>query len=211
MHQLRREWRGKEALQAGLVLAATFLLVALFAASDLRGQAAASVIVVWLPIVYACAAVLARTLAADADRGVLDLMRTAPVPAEWHGVARTVANAAFCAIVAALSLAGASALFAIPASAPLAAVVGLGVAGLAIVGTLASGLAAQARSREALLPILLVPVAAPLLHSAVSATLAAIGGGGWEMVRTPLLLMAGYDLVAAGIAWLLWPTVLEGD
>ncbi|MEY3265872.1 MAG: cytochrome c-type biosis protein CcmB [Actinomycetota bacterium] len=50
--------------------------------------------------------------------------------------------------------------------------------GLGCVGTLYGGLAAGARGRETLLPLLLLPVVAPVLIGATRATEAAFGSGG---------------------------------
>ena len=50
--------------------------------------------------------------------------------------------------------------------------------GLATVGTLYGGLAAGARGRETLLPLLLLPVVAPVLIGATRAVEAALGTGG---------------------------------
>ena len=50
--------------------------------------------------------------------------------------------------------------------------------GLASVGTLYGGLAAGARGRETLLPLLLLPVVAPVLIGATRAVEAALGTGG---------------------------------
>jgi hypothetical protein len=45
----------------------------------------------------------------------------------------------------------------------------------------------------------------------IDATSTALAGGTGSSLSTPLLLMAGYDLLAAGVAWFLWPVVLEAD
>jgi heme exporter protein B len=50
--------------------------------------------------------------------------------------------------------------------------------GLAFVGTLYGGLAAGAKGRETLLPLLLFPVVAPVLIGATRATEAALGASG---------------------------------
>jgi len=54
--------------------------------------------------------------------------------------------------------------------------------GLALVGTLYGGLAAGVRGRETLLPLLLLPVVAPVLIGATRATEAALGTGGAVVV-----------------------------
>jgi heme exporter protein B len=53
--------------------------------------------------------------------------------------------------------------------------------GLACVGTLYGGLAAGARGRETLLPLLLLPVVAPVLIGATRATEAAFGSAGAQV------------------------------
>jgi heme exporter protein B len=207
----RLEARGKESLQAALVLVALFLLVDLYAFSSLDGQPDVAAAVLWVPLVFGSAALAARSFAGEADRGTLALLRSAPVPLAWHGWSRTLVHLVLIAILAAAATLLAAGLFATTLSPLLLVVLALAVPGLAIVATLASALAAQARMRDALLPILLVPVLAPLLHSGIEATRIALADGAWTDARAALLLMLGYDLIAAGVAWLLWPVVLEDD
>lgn len=208
---VRLEARGKESLQAALVLVALFLLVDLYAFTSLEGQPEVGAAVLWVPLVFGSAALAARSFAGEADRGTLALLRSAPVPLAWHGWSRTLVHLALIGILATATMALAAGLFATAVSPLLVAVLVLAVPGLAVVATLASALAAQARMRDALLPILLVPVLAPLLHAGIEATVSALAGASWEDARPALLLMAGYDLVALGVAWLLWPVVLEDD
>lgn len=208
---VRLEARGKESLQAALVLVALFLLVDLYAFSSLDGQPEVAAAVLWVPLVFGSAALAARSLAGEADRGTLALLRSSPVPLAWHGWSRTIVHLGLIAVLAAAATVLAAGLFATIVSPLLLGVLALAVPGLAVVATLASALAAQARMRDALLPILLVPVLAPLLQAGIEATRIALDGGAWADARPALLLMAGYDLVALGVAWLLWPIVLEGD
>lgn len=208
---VRLEARGKESLQAALVLVALFLLVDLYAFSSLEGQPEVAAAVLWVPLVFGSAALAARSLAGEADRGTLVLLRSSPVPLAWHGWSRTLVHVVLIAVLAAAATLLAAGLFATPLTALLVVVLALAVPGLAVVATLASALAAQARMRDALLPVLLVPVLAPLLHAGIEATSLALQGASWADARPALLLMAGYDLMAAGVAWLLWPVVLEAD
>ncbi len=208
---VRLEARGKESLQAALVLVALFLLVDLYAFSSLEGEPRVAAAVLWVPLVFGSGALAARSLAGEADRGTLALLRAAPVALAWHGWSRTLVHLALIAVLALAATLLAAGLFATPLSLLLLAVLALAVPGLAIVATLSSALAAQARMRDALLPVLLVPVLAPLLHAGVEATRLALGGATAGDARAALWLMAGYDLVAFGVAWLLWPVVLEGD
>jgi heme exporter protein B len=205
------EWRGRESIQAALVLVGLFLLVDLYAFRSLAGRPDVAAAVLWVPLVFGTAALAARSLASEADRGTLALLRSAPVPVAWHGWSRTLLHAGLIALLAAFAAALSAGLFATGLPWLLGATLLLAVPGLAIVATLASGLAAQARMRDALLPILLVPVLAPLLHSGIHATRLALEDAAWASARPALLLMLAYDLIAAGVAWLLWPVVLEAE
>lgn len=206
---LRRELRSREALLAGLLLVALAFLAALFADPAHDGGTLAALL--WTPLLFATVALVGRGFASEFDRGTIQLLRAAPVPLAWHGWSRTLVHLLVTSLVAGTAVAVAAALFAFKVGLPLVAVLGLAAIGLAVVGTLASAISAQARTREVLLPVLLVPVAAPLLQAGVRATVDALAGGGWDALQVPLLLMAGYDIAAAGVAWLLWPFVLEGD
>lgn len=206
---LRRELRSKESLLAGLLLVALAFLATLFAgpAADARTTAA----LLWTPLLFATVALLGRGFANEFDRGTIALLRTAPVPLGWHGWSRTIVHLLVAALVAAASLGAVAGLFDLRVRGPLVLALGLATIGLAVVGTLASAIAAQARTREVLLPVLLVPVAAPLLQAGVRATIDALNGATLAQLDVPLLLLAGYDLAALGVAALLWPLVLEGD
>lgn len=208
---LRREARGKEALQAGLVVLGLFLVLDLFAFPTLQGSPRAAAAALWTPLLYGGAALTGRGFAAEADRGTLDLLRSAPVPLLWHGLSRAAVHALLTAALALLGLGGVWLLFGIAAPWPVVAILLLAAAGIAVAGTATSALAAQARGREVLLPILLIPILAPLLQAGLRATIAGLDGAGLADLRLPLLLMAGYDLVAAGAAILVLPIALEGD
>ena len=208
---LRVEMRGKEGLQAGLVLVALFFLVDLFAFEGLAGEDRAAAVVLWTPLVFATVAALGRGLAAEADRGTLELLRTAPVEPGLHGVSRTLVNLLLAGLLLAAALGLAALVFDVPLGWPLVLLLAACAVGLAVTGTLAGAIAAQTRAREILLPILLVPVAAPLVQAGVRGTLDALAGATVPGLRVPLLLVLGYDLLLAGAAWFLWPVVLEVD
>jgi ABC-type transport system involved in cytochrome c biogenesis permease component len=207
----RRELRGKESIAAGFVLVLLFFVLDLFAFPTLADAPRTAAAVLWTPLLFASGALAGRAWAAEADRGTLDLLRSAPVPLLFHGLSRWLVNLAVTTALALAGLAVAGGLFAIPLSAQLAIPVLLGAVGLSVLASLAAALGAQARARDVLLPILLVPLAAPLLQSGLAATLTALAGQPLAAASAPLLLMAGYDLVALGVSLPLWPILLEGE
>lgn len=96
-----------------------------------------------------------------------------------------------------------------PAAAPLAVVLALHSAGLAIVGTLFAALAQRLRRGFLLLPVLQFTLTVPLLMSAVRATNGVLttatldGAGAW------LRLAVAYDMVFGAAAAVLFETLLE--
>lgn len=210
LRDVRREWRSKEAALGAFVLLALFVVLDIFAFADLSGQSATAAAVLWAPMLFGAAAVCGRSLAGDVDRSTMDLLRSAPVPLGWLGLSRTAVHAILLAALAVVGAYVAGGLFGFAIPPLLTLVLLLAACGTATVATLAGGLSAQARTREALTPILLVPAIAPLVQAGVQATTTLLAGTG-ASVRAPLLALAGYDLIALGAAWLLWPIVLEGD
>lgn len=137
---------------------------------------------VWLATLFSMLVVIQRTFAVESADGALDALRVAGVDPS--------------AIFAGKSLALMVQLFALELLLVGTAVVLYGVnmtlagfaealvtllaatVGLSCVGTLYGGLAAGARGRETLLPLLLLPVVAPVLIGATRATEAAFGSAG---------------------------------
>jgi ABC-type transport system involved in cytochrome c biogenesis permease component len=93
--------------------------------------------------------------------------------------------------------------------APLGAITLLGLAGWIAAATLAAALVAGSRSREALAPLILLPLAAPLLIATMGATSAAVAGQPWAELAPALGLIAAYDVIFLVAAFLPYGYVLE--
>ena len=190
---LRVEWRSRVALYQVLPFAAVVMVLFAFAldrlprpagARDLTETLLESVApgLVWLATLFSLLVLVQRAFAVETEDGALDALRAAGVDAAALFWGKTLALAAQLAILEALLLVTAVLLYGIEVR--LAGVALLGATwvaattGLAAVGTLYGGLAAGARGRETLLPLLLLPVAAPVLIGATRAVEAALGTGG---------------------------------
>jgi heme exporter protein B len=87
-------------------------------------------------------------------------------------------------------------------------VLALGTSGLVITGTVFSAISAHARMRELLLPLLLLPILAPLLIAAVEAT-ASLLTEQPALDRTWVAFLAGFDIVFLTASWLLCDYLVE--
>jgi heme exporter protein B len=161
----------------------------------------------FLWVVFAFAALLGfgRTFAQEREDGCMAGLLLCPVDRFVVFGSKTVSNLVFLALVQVvvvpvfavffLSQPGVRYLVCLP-------VVVLTDLGLAILGTLLATLVASARSRDILLPVVLLPFLVPLLIAATSATAAIIGqGASLGDVGGRLAFLAAYDMVFLVAAW----------
>jgi heme exporter protein B len=95
-----------------------------------------------------------------------------------------------------------------PVLGQLLLVLALGTIGLAATGTVFSAVAAQARLRELLLPLLLLPVLAPVLIASTEATIGVLRDPS-ELSRVWLTFLACFDVVFLTAAWMVGEYLLE--
>jgi len=91
----------------------------------------------------------------------------------------------------------------------LVLVVLLGTLGFAGVGTVLSAMTAQTRAREVLLPILLLPVAAPLLIFAVKATAGVLDGLPLSEITRWLQMLVAFDVIFPAVAFMTFDYVVK--
>ena len=85
----------------------------------------------------------------------------------------------------------------------------LGTVGFASVGTILSAMTAQTRAREVLLPILLLPVAAPVLIAAVKATAGILDGLSLSEISRWLQLLVAFDIIFPAVAFMTFDYVVK--
>ena len=187
---LRVEWHSRVALNQILPFAAITMVLFAFAVDRLPAAPGETdtVLVQLAPglaslgTVFSLLLLVQRTFAVETEDGALDALRAAGVDAAAVFWGKTLAMWIQLAILSALLLGTAVVIYGIEVR--WSGVVLLGTTwltatfGLAAVGTLYGGLAAGARGRETLLPLLLLPVVAPVLIGATRAVEAALGTGG---------------------------------
>ncbi len=137
---------------------------------------------VWLATVFSMLFMVSRSFAVETADGALDQLRSSGIP--LMGVFLGKMLALFVQlIVLVVLLVGASVVLyraeiSWNASVLLVTTAVTATCGLAAVGTLYGGLAAGNKGRETLLPLLLLPVVAPVLIGATRSTEAAFGTNG---------------------------------
>ena len=209
---LAAEFRSRELLSAMLVFSMLVILIFNFALElniDVRKSVTAGVL--WTTFAFAGTLGLNRSMAVEKDRGCMDGLLLAPVDRSAIFFGKAISNLAFMLIVEAIV---------IPLYAMLynevrifqpefLGVLLLGSIGYIAVGTLLSAMSVQTRTRDVLLPILLFPVAVPVLLASVKASGGIIANVPFEEILTPLNLLIVYDLIFIAVSFMIFDFVVE--
>lgn len=179
---LRIEWRSRVLINQVLPFAGVTMVMFAFALDTTNVLERVAPGLVWLATLFSLLLLVQRSFAVENDDGALDALRVAgvdPLAIFWGKSLALAAQLAGLEVV----LVGAAVLL-YGAVVPLGGVVLLvttlvtATCGLACVGTLYGGLTAGFSGRETLLPLLVLPVVAPVLIGATRAVEAALGTGG---------------------------------
>jgi heme exporter protein B len=204
------ELRAREQV-IGMAVFALLTLVTFNFAFDLTGvdRAASGSGALWVAIIFAGLLGMGRAAAIDRQQGAWEGLLLSPADRGTIFLGKLASALLFIGIVEALALAIFAALFSLPVLRPMVLlVVGLGTVGFGTLGTLFSVMAATTRAREVMLPVLLFPLALPVVISAVRATTLLLTdrqaeAGPW------ISLLLGFDVLFLGISYLVFGHAVE--
>lgn len=210
--ELRLEFRTREILTATVVFALVVVVLFSFAfdptATESRRYGPG---LLWIAFLFAGSLMLHPSFTREQLNDTLDALRMAPVSPFAILLGKLLANFVFLSIAEAVLVP----VFAVLYNLSLAGIAGrlvvvllLGTFGLVVTGTVFSAISAHARMRELLLPLLLLPILAPMLIAAVSAT-AALLTEQPALDRTWVAFLAGFDMVFFVATWLLCDFLVE--
>jgi heme exporter protein B len=207
------ELRGRHAAVSSLFFAALVLLLFGFALGpDSARLTEAAPGLLWLAVVFAGVLALGRLHLLETDDGALEQLALYPVERWAIYLGKALGGFAVMLGLGLLLLGAVGVLYGVDvggAAAPLLGVVVLGSAGVAAVGTFYAGLTVRMRAREVLLPLLMLPVLAPLLLAAVKATAAALAGDPFGELGAWLALLVAFDLVMVAVGAATYGLALE--
>ena len=208
---LAAELRSRELLSAMLVFALLVILIFNFALElDAGARATVTAGVLWVTFAFAGTLGLNRSLAMEKDRGCLDGLLLAPVDRSAIYFGKAIGNLIFMLIVEIIVLPVYSVLYNTNLFHPgLLLVILLGSLGYVAVGTLLSTMAVQTRTRDVLLPILLFPLAIPVLIAAVKSSTGFLQGVEMVEIRPWLNLLLVYDVIFTTVAFMVFDYVVE--
>jgi heme exporter protein B len=208
---LRAEARSKETVSSMFVFALLAILLFSFALElDRTGREASAAGVLWVTLIFAGTLGLGRSLGREKDEGCLDGLLLAPVDRAALYFGKLIGNFIFMLIVAVVLLPLLAVLFDVSFLMPLIPIVlVLGILGYAGVGTLIASMSVYTRSREVLLPILLLPIALSILIPAVRVTRGLLVGETPGELAIWVNTLIGANVIYITLAYLLFEYVVE--
>ena len=193
------ELRGRHATVSTLFFAAVVLLLFGFALGpDARRLAEAAPGLLWLAIVFAGILAVNRLHLLETDDAALEQLALYPVARRAIYAGKALGGFLVMLVLGVVVLGAVGILFAVDIAVawlPLLSTVVLGAIGIAAVGTFYAGVTVRMRAREVMLPLLVLPVLAPLLLAAVRATAAALAGDPFGELGAWLQLLVAFDLI----------------
>ncbi len=207
---LKAEFRTKQMLNSMVIF--SLLVIVIFSVSfgDLLGdskivsQLAPGVL--WIAFTFAGMLGLSRSFASELENGCLEGLKLCPVDRSAIYNGKMISNAVIMFLVELITIPLFAVMFNynIQGLLGLAVVIVLGTIGFISVGTLLSALTVNTRTRELLLPILLLPVIIPVIIPAVLATGKILVNGDISDISGELRLLLVYDIIFFVIAQLVF-------
>jgi len=205
------EMRTKEIVASVLVFTLLVIVIFNFAfgASQERIRLVAPGIL-WVTFAFAGVLSLSRSFIPEKEQGCLEGLMACPVSREVIYVGKMLGSLLFMLIIEAIALPIFAFLFNLPVlSLQLVVIIVLATVGFAAVGTLFSAFAVNTKAREMVLPILFLPIVAPIIISAVMASGLALSGEPWSGLSSWLQIIAAFDVIFLVVSFLIFAFVIE--
>lgn len=208
---LRIEIRGRHAVGAMVPFAATILIAFGFAfgpGREVLARVAPGLL--WMALLFSAVMASRRAYQVETEDGALEGLLLAPIDKATVFVGKTTAIAIELLVLTVAILVLVVLLFdlALADLGPVVLAFALGVVGLAAVGSLFGVVAEYARTREAIFPLLVLPLVTPVLIAGVRATDLATSGRAGEAASW-LGLLAAFDVVFVSTGVLVFGYVME--
>ncbi|MEL6406783.1 MAG: heme exporter protein CcmB [Chloroflexota bacterium] len=207
----RAEFRSRELIATMLLFSLLSVLVFSFALELNRvaeEQAVSGVL--WVTIVFASLLGLNRSMAMEQENASIDAMLMSPIHRAAIFTGKLIGNFMFTIAVGLLLLPLMTLLYNMNLMQWwLLGVLILGTLGVCITGTLLSTMTVQTRSRESLLPIVMLPVVLPILLAAVTSTNGIIGDLPIQDWRLWVSILVAVNTIYLVICMLTFAYVIE--
>jgi heme exporter protein B len=205
------EMRTKETNSSVLVFALLVIVIFSFAfnaSQEIMNLVAPGIL--WVTFAFAGILSLNRSFILEKEEGCLEGLMVCPISREAIYMGKVLGSLLFMLIVEAIALPIFALLFNLDIiSSQLITIIFLTTVGFAAVGTLFSALAVNTKAREMVLPILFLPIVAPIIISAVNATGLALSDGLWGSLASWIQIIVAFDVIFLVVSYLIFAFVIE--
>jgi heme exporter protein B len=208
---IRVEWRGRQGIPVMLVFALLIVFLFNFAlqlSPDLQGGLAAGLL--WVSLAFASTLGLNRSIVSERENNALDGLMLVPVDRSAIFFGKTLSNFIFTLFIALILIPVFSVFYGQNMfNLRLIFIILLGLGAYTSLGTLLAALSIQTRARDVLLPVLLFPLALPILIAAVEASRMVLGTHAISNTQSWLFLLIAGNILFIGVGLLFFETILE--
>jgi heme exporter protein B len=205
------ELRTREIIFSVLVFAILVLVIFNFAfATDKITMATVAPGILWVAFTFSGVLALNRAFIPEKEENCLEGLMACPVGREVIYAGKALGSLAFLLMIEAIILPIFALFFNLPVlSLELITITFAATVGFVAVGTLFSALAINTRAREMVLPILFLPIVAPVIICAVEASALAINGQSWREIISWLGVILAFDAIFLTVPFLVFPYIIE--
>ena len=207
------ERRAKEGINALAFFAILLLFLFYFAVGPDRDRIRAALPgLLWLAFLLAGLLGLGRAFALERENDCLDGLVLAPADKSGIYLGKVAGTTALMLAMEIAFIAATGIFYNLdlwPAVPRLCLVAFAGTLGFTAVGTLFAAMTAQLRAREVLLPVLLLPLAVPVLLASVRLTDGALAAEPWAVSLPWWQLLLGFDVIFVVAGCLTFEFVIE--
>ena len=166
----------------------------------------------WATILLAGTLGLNRSLSIERENGTIEAILISPIERNAIYIGKVISVTLFTLMLEAILVVVFIVFFNKPFwRPPVLLILVLGTIGYIAAGVLVTSMTIQTRSREVLLPVLLLPLSLPLVLAAATAVAAYMfpQQPEWSEVQSPVYLVIAYDLLMVSVGLLTYHYVIE--
>jgi heme exporter protein B len=214
---LKAEFRTKQMLNSMLIFSLLVLVVFSISFGDFLGNTEAvsklAPGILWIAFIFTGFLGFSRTFVLESENGCLEALKLCPVDRGAIYVGKVLSNLIIVFLTEILTLPFFVVLFNYSLSTRtlflLMIILFLGTLGFISAGTLLSALTLGTRTRELLLPVLLLPLLLPVIIPSVEATAGVLAGNSLRALLPEIRMLVVYDLVFFAISHMVFEYVIS--
>ncbi|MEW6456698.1 MAG: heme exporter protein CcmB [Acidobacteriota bacterium] len=168
--------------------------------------------ILWIVFIFSGILGLNRSFLVEKDKGCLEGLLLCPIDNSVIYFGKMISNNIFVLFMELLILPIFSIFFNINLFSyilPLSLTIFLGTIGFIAIGTILSAMTINTRTREMLLPVILLPVAIPVIISSVKATGVLLEGGSLSNIDKWIKILLAFDIIFIVVSFLTFDYVVE--